>query len=141
MAEWERYPPQLYNIVTGFFPEASPKDKWAVNPRPLLVCGRAQDPETGTFFCRIAYGTSQHLHKAHEDDLVVGNLSMLNALNLKCPTRFVINSGQQMVIMPWVEAHFQPWTGFPSPVLSLLPDLMQKHVGFTLSRLDDLPPY
>lgn len=141
MAEWERFPPELYSIVTGFFPETRPKDKWAVNPRPLLVCGRAQDPESKQFFCRIAYGTSQNVHSSRNGDLVIGNLALLNSLNLKRPTRFVIHSGKQMVIMPWIEAHFQPWTGFPSPVLSRLPDLMQKDVGYTLAELDDLPEY
>jgi len=81
------------------------------------------------------------LDKAKPSDLVIGNLGILNALNLKHPTRFVINSGTQMVILPWIERHFQPWTGFRSPVISVLPENMQRHVGFVLARLSDLPTY
>lgn len=141
MASWEATPPSLYNVVTGFFPEEKPKDNWATNPRPLLVCGTAQDPDTGVYFCRIAYGTSQHLGKAYESDLVIANVSVLNNLELKHPTRFVIHSGTQMQIMPWIEQFFHPWSGFETPILSKLPEDMQKHVGHTLGRLTDLPQF
>jgi len=141
VADWTRFPPQIYSIVTGFFPETNPKETWAVNPRPLLVCGRAQDPESGAIYCRIAYGTTQHLEKSKDTDLVIGNLGMLNQLNLKYPTRFVIHSGNHMSIMPWCERHFQPWSGFQSPVLSVLPDEMQRYVGYVLAELNDLPSY
>ena len=46
MALWERTAPRSFSVVTGFFPETSPKATWATNPRPLLVCGTATDPET-----------------------------------------------------------------------------------------------
>ena len=141
MADWERIPPRTYNVVTGFFPETSPKESWETDPRPLLVCGTGQDPVTGMYLCRIAYGTSQHLENSHPNDLVVGNLSMLNLLCLKKPTRFVIFSGQQMVILPWTEEFFRPWTGNRSPVLSRLPKEMQHHVGFVLSALRNLPQF
>lgn len=93
------------------------------------------------YFCRIAYGTSQHLSKGHKNDLVIGNVSMLDSLELKKPTRFVINSGKYMAIMPWIPEFFQPWGGFSTPVLSVLPEDMQKHVGFVLSELHDLPQF
>ena len=141
MAEWERVPPRVYSVVTGFFPETSPKESWETDPRPLLVCGTAQDPDTNQYFCRVAYGTSKHLDRSHTDDLVVGNLSMLNLLCLKKPTRFVIYSGLQMVIMPWTERFFRPWTGNTSPVLSRLPEDMQRHVGYVLGSLDNLPRF
>lgn len=137
---WERTPPQLYNIVTGFFPEASPKDTWETNPRPLLVCGVAQDEDSGQFFCRIAYGTS-NLDWAQPDDLVVANLSILDGLNLKYPTRFVIYSGDAMVILPWSCEFFKPWRGFKSPFLSTLPENMQRYVAYTLCGLDNLPKF
>lgn len=138
---WEGTRPRLYSVVTGFFPETSPKDTWATNPRPLLVCGTAEDPETRTYFCRVAYGTSAHLDKGHPNDLVVGNLSMLNGLNLKKPTRFVTHSGRHMVIMPWTYEFFRPWNGLTSPVLSYLPDEMQRFVGHVLAELNDLPQF
>lgn len=131
----------MYDVVTGFFPEASPKETWATNPRPLLVCGVAQDPTDKTYFCRIAYGTSKNVNETGNGDLVVGNLSLLNQLNLKTPTKFVLHSGQQMVILPWTPEFFQPWTGYATPTISTLPQDMQRIVGFDLSGLDDLPEF
>jgi len=144
MPDWERTAPRIYSVVTGFFPETSPRDTWATNPRPLLVCGTARDPDSGVVFCRIAYGTTQKLDKAHANDLVVGNVSMLDDLGLRYPTRFVIHSGRHMVIMPWTSEFFRPWTGYPRPVLSVLPDDMQQHVGSVLSELaraGDIPRF
>ena len=138
---WEGIPPRTYSVVTGFFPEVSPKETWTTNPRPLLVCGTAQDPDTGVYFCRIAYGTSSHIDKSHPSDLVVGNLSALDRLGLKKPTRFLIHSGQQMAIMPWTSEFFRPWSGYKTPILSILPDDMQRYVGFTLSNLSNLPQF
>lgn len=140
MATWQDHAPRIYSVVTGFFPETLPRDTWATNPRPLLVCGTARDPESGMVFCRIAYGTSK-INKGHPDDLVVGNLSILNSLGLKMPTRFVIHSGAQMVIMPWTDEFFRPWSGCRTPVLSVLPEDMQKVVAHVLVRLPDLPAY
>lgn len=141
MAIWETSPPQIYDIVTGFFPETSPKETWATNPRPLLVCGVAQDPKSMMYFCRIAYGTSRNVNEVGNGDLVVGNLSLLNQLNLKRPTKFVLHSGLQMVILPWIPEFFQPWTSYSTPIISRLPQEMQKHVGFELSALGDLPQF
>lgn len=140
-ASWEKHPPAMYSIVTGFFPEASPKQTWATNPRPLLVCGTAKHDATGTYFCRVAYGTTKQLDRAHEDDLLIGNLSMLNAMGLKKPTRFVINSGKQMVILPWTEEFFRPWHGCNSPYIGSLPPDPRNHAGHVLSRLKDLPQF
>ena len=141
MDSWQGIQPCLYNVVTGFFPEASPKDSWETNPRPLLICGVAADEKTGLFFCRVAYGTSQRISQAKDTDLVVGNITELNNLGLKKATRFVINSGRHMVILPWTEEFFRPWTGYKTPILSCLPEPMQRFVGYTLSGLDDLPQF
>jgi hypothetical protein len=141
MASWEKFPPPLYSIVTGFFPEVSPKQSWATDPRPLLVCGTARDDETGIYFCRIAYGTSSRHDRAHADDLYIANMSLLNQLNLKRPTRFVISVGAQMAILPWTREFFQPWTSYPTPILSHIPEDMEKYVGYTLTELSDLPQF
>lgn len=105
------------------------------------MCGRAQDPDTGMIFCRIAYGTTKHLDKAHDDDLVIGNMSMLDDLGLKYPTRFVIHTGRQMMVLPWIDEIFRPWSGKDTPVLSTLPIDMQRYVGSVLADLNDLPDY
>ena len=140
MPNWERTAPAIYSIVTGFFPEAQPKDTWATNPRPLLVCGTAKDPANGTIFCRVAYCTT-NLDRAHPDDLIIGNLAILDQLNLKYPTRFVIYSGRQMVIMPWTDEFFRPWKNQRTPVLSRLPEDMQRYIGAGLAALPDLPSF
>ena len=139
--EWVNQPPNNYDIVTGFFPETSPKATWETNPRPLLVCGKAVDPDTGMMFCRIAYGTSKQTGHADNDDLAIANLSMLDQVGLKRPTRFVIHSGAQMVILPWTDEFFRPWMGYQTPILSALPEEMQRYVGHVLSGLDDLPVF
>ena len=139
--DWQGTPPCLFNIVTGFFPETSPKETWATNPRPLLVCGVARDPTNGMYFCRVAYGTSKKLHLAKDDDIVIGNMSIMNQLCLKHPTRFVTHSGSQMVIMPWINEFFRPWSGKKTPVLSTLPEDMQRFLGHVLSELPDLPQF
>lgn len=141
MPKWESNCPRIYNIATGFFPEASPKETWATNPRPLLVCGVAKDPVTGMYFCRVAYGTTRNLNRAHDNDLVIGNLSLLNQLSLKKPTRFVISSGAQMAILPWKEGYFQPWSDRDTPTRSRLTEDMQHFVGHVLANLDDLPKF
>lgn len=140
-AAWEKHPPSIFDVVTGFFPEASPKDTWATNPRPLLVCGVAQDESTGMYFCRVAYGTTQHINKAHESDLVIGNMSMLNNLGLKRTTRFVTHAGREMAILPWTVEFFRPWTGYNTPKLASMPDDVKRAVGFELASLGDLPQF
>lgn len=141
MPAWEKERPNNFDIVTGFFPETSPKTSSTTDPRPLLVCGTAEDKATGTYYCRVAYGTSQHLDRAWPADLVIGNVSFLNSLNLKKPTRFVLYSGNEMVILPWTRRHFQPWSIFATPVLSSLPDNMQRDVAHVLGSLSDLPEF
>lgn len=66
---------------------------------------------------------------------------MLNQLGLKHTTRFVVNSGKQMVIMPWTEEFFRPWNGYATPMLSILPEGMQRYLGHLLSEMDDLPQF
>lgn len=141
MPSWARTAPSMYSIVTGFFPETSPKGTWETNPRPLLVCGRANNPETGEIFCRVAYGTTKQIEKAHENDLVIGNISLLNQLKLKHTTRFVIHSGRHLAIMPWTDEFFRPWSDVKTPVRSVLPEVMQRFVGTVLAELPDLPAY
>lgn len=140
-APWESTAPRTYCIVTGFFPETQPKDTWATNPRPLLVCGTFKHSDTGMIFCRIAYGTTQKVNRGHVDDLVIGNVSMLDQLRLKKATRFVLNPGRQLVIMPWTNEFFRPWSDVKTPVRSILPEEMQRFVGEVLVRLPDLPKF
>lgn len=90
--------------------------------------------------CRIAYGTTNTTN-VHKNDLMIGNMSLLDQLGLKRPTKFVLSSGKQMVVLPWTEEFFSPWRGKKTPILGRLPEAIQHHVGFTLSNLPDLPGY
>lgn len=46
-----------------------------------------------------------------------------------------------MVIMPWTEEFFRPWTGYRSPFLCVLPDEMQKYLGYLFSEMENLPQF
>ncbi len=46
-----------------------------------------------------------------------------------------------MVILPWTAEFFSPWRGKKTPILSRLPEPMQRYVGHTLATLLDLPNY
>lgn len=137
-ADWVAVPPRLYDVVTGFFPEAKPKHNWSENPRPMLVVGVFRGKNSRRILVRVAYGTSQ-VGKAQAYDLSIHNLSSLDALNLACPTAFVLTPGSNMAILEWSEVHFSPWQGFSSPIISRLPADMQEYVKEVVSRQPDLP--
>lgn len=138
MPDWTAAPPRNFDIVTGFFPEARPKPNWAENPRPMLVAGVFRSRSTSRIMVRVAYGTSQ-VEKIRHPNLIIGNLSHLNALNLARQTAFVIHPGSQWAILPWTDEHFMPWTQFQTPVISRLPGEMQDYVADVMKGLRDLP--
>lgn len=134
--------PPLFSIVTGFFPEHSPKDP-AKGPehRPLLVCGVRQDPTTSIIFLRIAYGTKQHPTRLRAGDVCVANITEMNGLGLIHPTKFVTHSGANMLIMPYIDEFFRPWRGRTSPVLGMLPPAQCEDLRWHLARATDLPRF
>lgn len=138
MPDWISTPPQDFDIVTGFFPEERPKHNWQENPRPMLVSGVFRGKGSGRVFVRVAYGTSQ-VEKVRGQQLVIGNMSHLDNLNLAKPTAFVIQPGEQWAILPWSEQHFSPWADFETPVISKLPIEMQEFVKQIMSKLKGLP--
>lgn len=138
MPDWIAAPPKNFDIVTGFFPEARPKPNWADNPRPLLVVGVFRGKSSGDVMVRVAYGTSQ-IEKIRYPNLVIGNLSHLNDLNLPRPTAFVICPGEQWAILPWSEERFAPWSQFSTPIISRLPAEMQEHVTTVMRGLSNVP--
>lgn len=138
MPDWTSAPPRVYDIVTGFFPEALPKPNWAENPRPLLVTGVFRAKATGDLWVRTAYGTGE-VGKVRGTCLTIGNLSHLDSLNLAKPTAFVLAPGDQHAILPWSEEHFAPWRQFSTPIISRLPPEMQEYVQAVLSRTSGLP--
>ncbi len=112
--EWVSRWPEAFAIVTGFFPEKRPKDG-SLACRPLLVTQVLRRKDDGSVHLRVAYGTSKvKFPERANDDLIVQNLSDLDACGLMTPTRFVIAPDYQ-IIRPWSEEFFRPWGGSPSP--------------------------
>ena len=139
MHDWTRSHPRIYDIVTGFFPEARPKASWAENPRPMLVTGVFRGRTSGEIRLRVAYGTSQ-VEKIRWPNLNVGNLSNLNDMNLARPTAFVIHPASQMELLRWSDQHFACWSGFSTPIIGRLPPEMQDHVAkVMLSNAAEVP--
>lgn len=138
MPDWIAAHPHSFDIVTGFFPETRPKPTWADNPRPMLVVGVFRSKSSGRVWVRVAYGTSQ-VEKVRPPNLIIGNMSHLDALNLPKPTAFVIHPGNQWAIIPWSEEHFAPWSSFATPIISRLPKEMQEYVERTMQGLTGLP--
>lgn len=138
MPDWTSVPPRNFDIVTGFFPEARPKANWETNPRPMLVAGVFRAKNSRGIWVRVSYGTSR-VEKVRWPNLIIGNISHLDSLNLARPTAFVISPGSQWAILPWGEKHFAPWSAFQTPIISRLPKDMQEHVKQVMERLHDLP--
>lgn len=138
MPDWTSKPPRIYDIVTGFFPEAQPKDSWADNPRPLLVTGVFRNKSTLELWVRVAYGTGE-VGNVRGVCLNIGNLSHLDNLRLAKPTAFVLTPGSQHAILPWTKEFFCPWRHFSTPVISSLPPEMREYVKGKLAYRDDLP--
>lgn len=137
---WEASAPLIFEVVTGFFPEAKPKPTWATNPRPLLVCGVATDDSTGEHFVRIAYG-SKRMEPCGRYDIPLGNLAKLDALNLPHPTRFVL-SAKDLVILPWTKQHFRPWTRFTTPRIGRFDEELRREVQWAMAeQWDDVPQF
>lgn len=137
---WSQHAPPLFTVVTGYFPEILPDKDRGQKLRPLLVCGSRYDPVLGHINLRIAYGT-KNMHRATTNDVIVANISDMDALGLRNPTLFVISSGAEMALIPWTAKHFHPWTGRTSPVLGLLPSNQQTHAHWYLGQATDLPQF
>lgn len=138
-AIWEQSRPNYFDIVTGFFPEVSP-GVGGPKCRPLLVTGVAKDTNTGLFWCRVAYATTKNIGHAHPDDLVIGTMSILNELGLKYQSRFCLHPPESQVWLPWTSRHFAPWSGRNTPVLSTLPNELQRDRAAYLSSVVERLP-
>lgn len=130
---WETNPPSAFDIVTGYFPEANPRPEGAVN-RPLLILRTATDKQTGDIACKVAYGTKnlKTLTRGAED-FIVSNISLMNQLGLKYPTRFVLHPESNRMWMPWKRPHFEPWSGYDSPVIGSMDEDSAKEIVWRLA--------
>lgn len=112
--DWLRRWPEAYAIVTGYIPEKKPEGGHA-KCRPLLVTQVLRSSKADGLFLRVAYGTSKlKFPERAGSDLIIQNISDLNACGLQTPTRFVVDPEQQFV-SPWDQEHFAPWGGSGTP--------------------------
>jgi hypothetical protein len=126
MFHWTLIPPKPLYIVTGYYPEANPKEE-TPPCRPLLVLAVQENTGSGAkFVCTITYGTKNiRTQYATPNDVIIQNVSEMNKLGLKTPTRFII-SDEFIVEMEWREPFFEPWSGKSTPILSDLRILIPK---------------
>jgi hypothetical protein len=124
--------PQVYDIVTGFFPEKKPKGG-TPDRRPLLVTQVLRSRKTGAIAVRVAYGTSQlRFPDRLGRDLIVQNMSDMDECGLQRPTRFVVTPDQQQLLI-WDESNFAPWGAAPSPRRGRLTLDLQKEYAWLMS--------
>ena len=130
--DWVRRWPEAYAIVTGYIPEKKPKGGQP-KCRPLLVTQVLRSKKTSGIFLRVAYGTSQmRFPDRAGSDLIVQNISDMDACGLQTPTRFVLDPDEQF-IMPWDAHHFAPWGGSGTPRRGKLTEQLQKEYAWLMS--------
>lgn len=131
--EWVKRRPEAFSIVTGFFPETKPKDGKA-SCRPLLITQVLRHKETGQIAMRVAYGTSKiRFPEAANRDLIVQNISDLDACGLMTPTRFVVNPKNQ-IVRPWTQDFFRPWGAALSPRRGKLTQDLQHEYAWLMAQ-------
>lgn len=131
--DWVGRWPEAFAVVTGFFPEARPKGG-KPDCRPLLVTQVLRAKSSGAIHLRIAYGTSKiKLQKYANRDLIIQNLSDLDACGLMTPTRFVIEPRSQLV-REWTPENFAPWGGCNSPRRGRLPDHLKHEYAWLMAQ-------
>jgi len=62
-------------------------------------------------------------------------------INLPHPTRFVL-SAKDLVILPWTQQHFRPWTRFTTPRIGRFDEELCREVQWALAeQWDDVPQF
>ena len=132
-ANWTLSPPNLFDIVTGYYPESKPR---AGTPalRPCLVTHVYQDTETGAYACEIVFGTKNlKIMKRKDKDLIIQNLSDMREVGLYVATRFDLDNSKR-VVLEWSEQNFKPWTGYRTPRTGRLTEDYQKEYAWLMMR-------
>lgn len=128
---WTLSPPNLFDIVTGFYPETKPV---ANTPalRPCLVTHVYQNSETGAYACEIAFGTKNlKILQRKDKDLIIQNFSHMQEVGLPVATRFVLDP-ELRVVLEWCEPNFKPWTGYRTPKIGRLTEYYQKEYAWLM---------
>lgn len=114
---WSLIPPKELYIVTGFYPEKNPKEGGPAH-RPLLVLDTHLNIGSGAkFVCLVTYGT-KNINSSYggRNDIIINNLSYMNKIGLKYPTRFMMSEVFH-TYMPWISPYFEPWINYETPML------------------------
>lgn len=129
-ASWTLTPPSAYDIITAYYPEdgESPGPKL----RPTLCLTVLQGKATGTYACKVAYGTKElKIIKRGALDLIVQQTPHVQQMGLAKPTRFDLDC---IATLPWNEDFFGCWTGHASPAIGGLTEHYIRDFAFLMMK-------
>lgn len=132
--------PAPASIVWCMFPTHLAPDVPGPKSRPGLVFKvryAAKQPD-GRFLVQIAYGTTKLKTGRRPHDFRIANYATLDVLRLPHATRFDLDN---MIWLPWARPWFQPRRPddpYSTPVISVLPGSVQKQLGWTMGRREQL---
>jgi len=131
--KWTLSPPNLFDIVAGYYPESKPKAGTPAH-RPCLITAVYQDTEGGTYACEVAFGTkSLKSHQRAGLDIIIANSTDIDAMGLHMATRFDLDM-RNRVVMEWKNDNFQPWKGYNSPRIGALTLEYQKEYAWIMAK-------
>lgn len=131
--KWTRSPPNLFDIVTGYYPESKPKAGTPAH-RPCLITAVYQNDEDGSYACEIAFGTKTlKTHQRSGLDIIIVNSSDLDEIGLPIATRFDLDS-ESRVVLEWRTDNFRPWKGYSSPKIGALTLVYQKEYAWLMAK-------
>lgn len=112
---WTATPPSAYDIVACWYPEDENPEVPGPELRPSLVLAVLQGKSSGSFACRVAYGTKTlKIIKRQAVDLIIQNPQ---EAGLPRPTRFDLD---RIGTFPWMPPFFGCWQGYQSPKIGSL---------------------
>lgn len=121
------------DIVTGIYPESNPRGG-VPSVRPCLVMNVYQNKKTNEIALNIAYGTKNlKLLTREGKDLIVQNVSDLNAMGLPAATRFNIQDSYRVNLL-WGPSNFACWPNRSHPRLGSLLTDYQKELMWLVAR-------
>ena len=130
---WAVSPPNLFDIVVGFYPESQPKAGTPAH-RPCLVTAVYADEAKAVFACEIAFGTKRLKTLSRGDiDLIIQNSTDLDEMGLAVATRFDLDSATR-VVLEWNDTNFKPWTGYNTPKIGALTLPYQKDYVWLMAK-------
>lgn len=129
---WTKSPPNLFDIVAGFYPESKPRQGTPAH-RPCLVTHVFENQATHAFACQIAYG-SKHLKTVtrSDKDIIIQNSTHLDEMGLPMATRFDLDP-ENRVVLEWSPPNFVPWSNRRTPRIGHLTLEYQKEYAWLMA--------